>query len=137
MGDQVIQEARKRIKELEASGEDNKNKDEKSAEDSKDKDETAEEKRKKAEKAIRDEMGKSSVTAASLGEVVQEQMKAGGLEEKDQVIQEARKRIKELEAAAEDNKKKDETSAEDNKDKDETAEEKRKKAEKAIRDEMA
>merc|ERR1711959_677890 len=98
--DQVIQEARKRIKELEASGEDNKNKDEKSAED---KDETAEEKRKKAEKAIRDEMGKSSVTAVSLGEVVQEQMKAGGLEEKDQVIQEARKRIKELEASGEDN----------------------------------
>merc|ERR1739838_704908 len=92
-------------------------------------------------------MGKSSVTAASLGEVVQEQMKAGGLEEKDQVIQEARKRIKELEASAADNKNKDETSAEDskdkdetsakdNKDKDETAEEKRKKAEKAIRDEM-
>merc|ERR1711988_1861516 len=123
--DEVIQEARKRIKELEASAADNKKKDETSAEDNKDKDETAEEKREKAEKAIRDEMGKSSVTAASLGEVVQEQMKAGGLEEKDEVIQEARKRIKELEA-----------SAADNKDKDETAEEKRKKAEKAIRDEM-
>merc|ERR1711879_771487 len=108
-----IQEARKRIKELEASAADNKKKDETSAEDNKDKDETAEEKRKKAEKAIRDEMGKSSVTAASLGEVVQEQMKAGGLEEKDQVIQEARKRIKELELSAADNKKKDETSAED------------------------
>merc|ERR1711907_414242 len=93
--DQVIQEARKRIKELEASAADNKKKDETSAEDNKDKDETAEEKRKKAEKAIRDEMGRDSCTAASLGEVVQEQMKAGGLEEKDQVIQEARKRIKE------------------------------------------
>jgi hypothetical protein len=53
----------------------------------------------KAEEAIRDEMKRTGVTSDSLSEVVEKQIPHGGLKESDGVVQEAKKKIEDLEIA--------------------------------------